>query len=442
FGVGLVVAIIGAAVAARRAGKVRPIGALREASVDRRVMTAGRWVFGLLFLGGAGVVLAIVPGLGGDAVALVLLDAQLAIVGVALLAPVLAPGVAWLVGRPLPGVTAALARDNTRTATRRTAATVAPILVTVGIAAATLAATGTLFRAEERSAADRVTAAAIAVPAGPSGRVDETAGVPVAWSVVYVRQDDYVEEFDAVYAGAGLDRVMRVPAVRPGEMVVGDALARSAGWRPGGTAEFWLDDTTPVRVTVGAVLPPSLDLDRAVLLPWSLRPAGTRTDAVYLTGTPAPGVTAVTPERYFAAQHEEQRRMNNLALLAILGMALVYTSIAIVNTLVMATGDRARDLAVLRLAGTTPRQVLVMIGVEALLTGLTGVLLAGAVTGAMLTGLLDGLRRMAASAELVVPWTPVLAVTGCCLVVTLAGSLVPAALALRVPAARTAGLRE
>ncbi|GAA2337100.1 ABC transporter permease [Dactylosporangium salmoneum] len=437
FGAGLLVALSGAAVAAHRAGRVRPIEALRDATADRRVMTAGRFVFGLLFLGGALTLVLTLSG-GVEVIALVLLEAQLAITGVALFAPLLAPGTAWLLGRLLPGVTAALARDGARTSVRRTASTVAPILVTAGIAASTLAGSATLWGAQERAGADRLTASGVLVaPASvPPG------GVPVARSVVYVNQSDYAEPFDAVFAGPGLSRVMKVP-VEPadGTVVAGHGLAASMGWHPGGTADFWLDDSTPVHLTVAGVLAPSADLDDAVLLPWSLGPG--RPDAVYLPG-PATGIAGqvLTPRQYFASLEAEQRRMNDLALLAVLGMAMVYTMIGIANTLVMATADRSRDLAVLRLAGATPRRVLAMVGLEALLCAAAGTALAWLVAGGMLLGMVPRLHDQGVAAIIVVPWDRVLGVAGACAVVALLAALIPAAVALRTPAARMAAVRE
>jgi energy-coupling factor transporter ATP-binding protein EcfA2 len=50
------------------------------------------------------------------------------------------------------------------------------------------------------------------------------------------------------------------------------------------------------------------------------------------------------------------------------------TGIAIANTLVMATATRNRELAALRLSGALPRQVLGMIGVEAVLVSGIGIL--------------------------------------------------------------------
>ena len=48
-----VVGLCGAWLAARRAARVRPAEALRDAAVDRGVMTVGRWLIGLPSLAGA-----------------------------------------------------------------------------------------------------------------------------------------------------------------------------------------------------------------------------------------------------------------------------------------------------------------------------------------------------------------------------------------------------
>jgi FtsX-like permease family protein len=48
---------------------------------------------------------------------------------------------------------------------------------------------------------------------------------------------------------------------------------------------------------------------------------------------------------------------------------LVYTGIALAGTMVMATSDRRGELALLRLAGATRRQVLLLVAVEALSRG-------------------------------------------------------------------------
>jgi putative ABC transport system permease protein len=172
----------------------------------------------------------------------------------------------------------------------------------------------------------------------------------------------------------------------------------------------------------------------------SLSP-GARLAAVRAAAAAGGGV-AVRTSGYLSAAHAENDRINRLAAIAILGMALAYTGIAIANTLVMATGDRTRELATLRLSGATPGQVLRLIGLEACLVSVIGTLLAAAVTAATVTGLRHGLLGLAPSVRVVIPWLPLAGIALACLVIAVLGSLIPAALALRRPPAELAAAPE
>jgi putative ABC transport system permease protein len=131
-----------------------------------------------------------------------------------------------------------------------------------------------------------------------------------------------------------------------------------------------------------------------------------------------------------------------MVLLAVLGMALVYTGIAIPNTLVMATGSRTRELATLRLSGATPAQVVTMIGIEACLVAGIGAVLAAGVTAATVAGVYAGLASLAPAVQLVIPWRLITGITLACLITALLASLIPAAVALRRPAAELAPAPE
>ncbi|WP_049654200.1 FtsX-like permease family protein, partial [Kitasatospora sp. MY 5-36] len=65
-----------------------------------------------------------------------------------------------------------------------------------------------------------------------------------------------------------------------------------------------------------------------------------------------------------------------------LGMLVCFAAVSTVNTLVALTADRRREFALLRLVGATRRQLLRMLGVEAVLTTAIGVLLGAAVAAA------------------------------------------------------------
>jgi putative ABC transport system permease protein len=466
FGVGLLVALVGAWLAARRAGKVRPVEALREAAVDRKPMTVARWVVGLLCFGGAVPLIAVSSAIGSaEAVALILVIAMVLIIGLAMLAPVLIPPLVTLFTAPLSasrGAVGMLARHGARAAIRRTAATAAPILVTVGIAGSTLAATGMIWEAQQAAARSRI--AADAIVTGP-GLTDPTvaalrttpgvtAAVPVTDTTVYLPEFGFPEEWSGRYAdGGSLTGVLNLPvsAGNLADLTGTDTIAVPAGrWRVGDTVGLWLADSTPVRLRVVATFTEQLDLGMTVLLPAALRAGHERpvADAVYLrlspgaAPPPVPGGTVVRTADYLSAADVEQERANRLALTAVLGMALLYTGIAIANTLVMATGDRARDLATLRLSGATPRQVLRMVGVEAILVTAIGVLLAAVVTAITVAGMRAGLTGLAPSIPLAIPWATIGGIAVVCLLTAVLASVIPAALLLRRSPVELAGVRE
>ena len=466
FGTGLLVAVTGAWLAARRAGRVRPVEALREAAVDGRPMPLTRWIVGLGALAAAAPIIAVFANVrSADATALVLLVAMLLIVACAMFSPLVIPPLVWLLTAPLAaarGATGMLARNGARTAVRRTAATASPILVTVGIAAATLISLGTLFSAVESATRDRITADAVAVSAGGPGIADPTvaalravpgveAAVPATDTSVFVRDGDSPEDWQGRYInGPDAARVLNIPldAGSLDDLTGTGTVAVSAGrWKVGETASLWLGDATPVRLRVVAVLAKQVDLTDTVLLPWELRAGHAQplANVVYLRGVPASTVdgVAVIPVRDFVSvADEEQRETNRLAAIGVLGMALLYTGIAIANTLVMATADRSRELATLRLSGATPRQLLRMIGVEAVLVTCVGVLLAAVVTAVVVAGMRAALDGLAPSVRIDAPWRVLAGITAACLLTAVLASLVPAGLLLRRRPVDLAGIRE
>jgi putative ABC transport system permease protein len=226
-------------------------------------------------------------------------------------------------------------------------------------------------------------------------------------------------------------------------------------WRVGQTAQLWLGDSAPVRLRVVAVYASQLDLSQTVLLPWALHAAHTGTplaSAVYLRldpGARLAGVraaaqvagAAIAPTaRYLAAGQSENDRVSRMAMLILLGLALLYTAVGIANTLVMTIGDRRTELAVLRLSGATRGQVLRMLAAEATLTTTAAVLLAGLVIAVTAVGVRAGLAGWNPAVPLDLPWAAAGGVAGACLLIALTATLIPAALALRERPAAAAGL--
>lgn len=145
---------------------------------------------------------------------------------------------------------------------------------------------------------------------------------------------------------------------------------------------------------------------------------------------------AVPIAAWTAAGDTKRQDDARTALYLIGGIAVLYTGVAVANTLVMSTRRRGREFALLRLTGSTPRQLLAMVAGEALLVVAVGGLLAAGVVAVSLAGLWAALRQLVPGAQVVVPLVPFLATSAACLVVALAAVLVPARLALRTPAVR------
>ncbi len=84
---------------------------------------------------------------------------------------------------------------------------------------------------------------------------------------------------------------------------------------------------------------------------------------------------------------------NLIALLVILG----YIAIAVVNTLVMATGERSREFALMQLIGSSRGQVRSMMRIEAVLVAVTGMVFGVVVAIPPLIGVSMGISGSADS---------------------------------------------
>jgi putative ABC transport system permease protein len=136
FVVGVTVSVLSSVVPAVRAGKVRPVAALRESAIDTSGLSLRRVAAGLA-LTGAGIV-AFAAGLaasGQDALPLIGLGAMTVIVGVFVLGPVLVRPAIRVLGAPtaLLGVTGSYARQNALRNPKRTAATASALMIGVAL---------------------------------------------------------------------------------------------------------------------------------------------------------------------------------------------------------------------------------------------------------------------------------------------------------------------
>ncbi|MEU5220886.1 FtsX-like permease family protein [Streptomyces sp. NPDC020807] len=413
FWTGLTVALAGAVAASRRAGKVGPAAALRDADVDTDVLPVGRALLGAGLLA-AGLVL-LVHACATDPSSLLKRKTyttvpMLLIGGTALLSPLLVRPAARLLGAlgtggGRGGAVGMLVRENSAASVRRTAAVAAPVLVTVALAGTLFGSAASVTRARAEEARQQTVS-------------------PTAPTSVFVRDgEEAVVKYGAraVTDPAAFAKLAHLPVVAgdlggldDGSIVVNEEFERRG---VGETVEVWrADGSGPVRLRVAAVLA-----------------RGTGDNGPYVTRANAPGATAAeaktrtdtkTPTETEAALTASPQA--RLGMILVLGIALVYTVIGLANTLLMATSVRGAELSALRLAGATRAQILRVVTGEAVLATAIGTLLGLAVTAAVLGALAAALSSLGAPVTLAVPWSTTTAAAAVCTAVAVAASAVPA----------------
>lgn len=457
FWTGLLVALSGAYAASRRAGRVGPLEALREAVTDERPMTPGRWV------AGGGLLLCAVAfvgwRLGSDPGALLkrktyTVQPMLLISACGLLAPVLVRPVVrllmWLPAR-LTSYAGRLVRANASAGIRRTAAVAAPVLVMVALTGSLLGSAWTLKEAKAaeagaRTGADYVlTGGRLPDSAGFSG-VPGASALAVADTRLTVLEEGFVKVPTEAFAvdPAALAEVSRLPVVAGSvaDLDDGGIIVTQEWWqhRVGDFVPLWLADGTAVRLRIVAVMRTGTGDNGAYVTPRNAPGAevsrievkvpasASASAAASVRGAAARyGATAHTKEEWLAATHPRINRFTVLGYVLVLGIALLYTAIALANTLLMATSDRGGDLRLLRLAGATRGQVLAVTTAESLLAAGVGALLGTAVTAVNLAGMRAALAVLGVDSPVVVPWLAMGAVAGVCAALSVLCTLLPAA---------------
>ncbi|MEV0742404.1 FtsX-like permease family protein [Streptomyces sp. NPDC050549] len=478
FATGLLVTLGGAVAASWRAGRTGPAQALREASVDSGPMTRGRLLFGAGLLLTAAVTLGL--ALVGDPGDLLhrktyVSRPMLLITAVALLAPVvvrpLTRLIAWLPAQ-LPGAGGMLVRENAAAGVRRTAAIAAPVLVTVALAGSLLGATATLNGAKATEIREQTAAAFVVTPASGAGFDSATLrglrAVPgtelsaTSSSTVYVLEDGVaLVRSEARAADPGpLAATAHLPIAsgRVGDLDDGSIVVNEEWQRHtvGERVRVWLGDGTRKTLRIAAVMTTGTGGNGVYVTPRNAAGAGVdRVDVALAKGADSGAVAAglraavrasggqvLTKEQWVRASYPETDRTTRTGFLLVLGIALLYTGISLANTMVMATSDRVRDLAVLRLAGATRGQVLRLVGAEALMVVAVGGVLGLLVAVLNLAGMWSALGLLSVWTTIELPWTAIGVAVGACAVLAVVSSVVPASIALRRRAVELAGIRE
>ncbi|HWV23613.1 MAG TPA: FtsX-like permease family protein, partial [Thermomicrobiales bacterium] len=460
------IALLAAWFAARRTSRIRPIEALRTSSAPSPWIGWRRFALGFLVVSSSFFIFALAPALPPDgAISISLLVTVLLTIGCAVLGPSL---FALIVRMASPlwwrgGITGEIAISNMERMARRVASAAMPVLLGVSFMVLMFGFTrtienGTIQITDGREISDlHVVPTAIVLPEDAAARVESVEGVESAWpivntSLVYDWEDTVLTADVAVISPEALPLIENldfsaggIDGFEAGSIIISNMLDTPA--KIGDTISLYLEDGMNLQVTVAGEATNMIGLGDIILSPEDV--AGHLMDsspsfiAVKLmddvdTDGVAGEIDALRAEGYplqalthsqFVAGVQQSLQQGVWATYLIVGAAASFGMIAAINTTVMATAERAREFALMRLIGATSGHILRMLAQEAMLAGLAGVVLGWAIALASTVPVSIGLVGDASAIS--VPILPAIVTGLLAMTIVLISTLLPGMSALR-----------
>jgi putative ABC transport system permease protein len=469
--VGTIVTLLAAILPARRATRVAPMAALRDAVPEAQPLTRRRIVGGAI----TAVIGVVLLGIGlfsnsGQTLLLLGIGSLGLFIGIAYLAPLLVRPVAGALGRPLArlrGVPGRLARENAMRSPRRTASTAAALMIGVALIAA-VAVIAASFKASGESSIDGSVNAQLLVSdtSSQSGFSSNDAAPlradPRLADVTEVRADSIVAAsanqsllaidpsainhtvtFDMVNGDAG-------SIADAGNVLVDDTTANARGWTTGSvlTVQFPYAAKATTKRIGGVYRGNALIAGFVVSLATYAANFPTQRDVAILAN-PAPGQTLAAADRAMASdlgayptltvQTKQQFVDANSASIdqaqslidVLLVLSIVIAALGVVNTLALSVLERSRELGLLRALGLTRRQTRSMVRWEAVIIALLGALLGLVIGTGMGTAVVRALASQGLS-KLSVPAVQLLVYVLAAFVIGVLAAVLPARRAARL----------
>jgi putative ABC transport system permease protein len=434
FAVGIVATVVSGFVPARRATRVQPIEAMRDAVLPTGAHLRRRRIVVAILVEIVGLVL-LSYALFGDlpttgAVASTMgLGAVIMMFGLALIAPVLVRPMSSAIGRPLErimGLTGRLARENTRRQPQRTAVTASALMIGLALVVfVTIFAAG-LRATIDQGIDDQVRAAGIVksvsflpLPEGVTEQLETVDGVaavsPLQFETGKLKSDgknvpltgvdpatitqalqlEWNQGSERTLGDLGdSDVVVSETFADAHSLAVGDSITLITP--RGREIAYTLAGTYDVKVgLVGDVVISNASLDRDwkskdVAFAMVISDPGTDADELRqaeekaLTGFPT--AEAQTIDDFKQEQSDGVGTLVNL-IYALLSLSIIVALVGVVNTLALSVHERTRELGMLRAVGMSRWQVRQMIGSESVITAVLGALL-GIVLGVVFAALI------------------------------------------------------
>jgi putative ABC transport system permease protein len=470
FATGLTCALAGSTVTGWRAGRVAPIDALRDAAVDERPMTPLRWVLGVAMLLTA--VSRAAVTISGSPYEMINLkkitDIPLLFVGaLALLLPAMLPplvrALTWPLGRFGPG--AMIVRANAISAACRTAATASVFVIAVGVAAAFLviqddADSAVVHEAMQTSRADYVVlpTGGISLPHATVAALRRVPGIdiaPIGIATIYLgsKSGEFIDAFSAQVVDPAAVPSIEAPTTQSGSLrqfraaslIIDHMTATDDDLRAGERLAVWGPDGTKRNVTIAAITDIGLIGGPSYLSAGAVNGAGTnRVDVRVLPGTPRAGVATalrdalsgqpaklLTHAQAVESLKSSAHRSGRTTTFLVLGIALIYSLIAVANTMVMAGESRRKELAALNLVGATRQQILALVAAESIVVAAVGTVVADFAGLSVLLADWIAIHHLIGAFPIAIPWLATSLVAVACAVIGVLAATVSAANTMR-----------
>ena len=473
---GVAAALLAVLAAGRRAARVPPTIALTDAAAEPRRLGPGRVIGGLLALAGAVPLFTVsaTTTTPETAAATSELNAIFLVVAAAFLGPIVPYVVARLLAPPLAAfspVGGFLAAANLGAATRRFSSASTPLVLTVALSCTLFFSTTTIDHATSQQRQAGLTGQLALTSAGaglPAAALADARAMPGVRSAVALTSttlgpgpgapdDTTPAQILAGGQGGGLDAGViagSLSALHGDAIALGRHRADAVRARVGDSMTIMLGDGTRARATVVAIYTRDLAFGDALLAPELA--AGHQTTPLLgtiLVRTDQPAAAAsrlrALAQRYPGLQVSDSaslvtaadadRELNNWLGPFFVAMMFSFTSIAVVNTLIMIALRRRRELALLRLTGATTRQVRSMARWEAILIIAIGLGLGLAITA---TALLPLSHALTGGFRPYAPAGWFAAILGVSALLALVALSVPTRRALRTRPVEAIGIRE
>lgn len=407
---GALVTALSAWLPARRASRIAPVAALRDAAIDRSGTSLARLIAGLVALAATAALLVSGATAGGaSAAARVGVAFAVAIVTAAILGPLVARPLARVLGAPiarLRGMSGVLARENAARSPKRTAATALALTIGVSVVSFVLVLAQSLKVSINEVVDKAVKADYIVESKDFSGfspavakAIAATPGVSHATGLRYgqVELDGDVKEMLAVDPAA-INSVYdaniaqgRIEDLGTDGFATTDRIAAKRGWKIGDAVPVVYAKTGPARLKLVALYDgtrtqgsnylishANFDANFDDRLDWQIYiraadgadAAGVRT-AIDRVLADYPSLILRDRAEYKRAQAQQINQLVTI-IYVLLALAIFIALLGIANTVSLSIFERRRELGLLRAVGMSRRQLRSTVRWEAAIISLVG----------------------------------------------------------------------